>query len=228
MPYPHLDLQCADARVDTTIRMFTEPSLREAHNLLMISFDDGGMPGHFGRAAAVMTLVTIAATSAVRYMDLGKNKPSRLDSEIFAECLVAFFPWDDIGITDSEYIATHSRRPPDELRGVAAETLYRALRNPLLHSGGAVSKRLSTKSNKRFPRVSIQHPFPGLSPQENDQYLCDWCRLPTLKGQEVMSFDEFEVKLVTRPLYWATRRMIEAFAADPLVQADVARAHGIT
>jgi hypothetical protein len=104
-----------------------------------------------------MMLVSIAATSAVRYMDLRKNKPprSRSDSTIFQECIERFFPWDHIGVTDREFIAMGCQRSPAELRKEAAKTLYTAIRNPLLHSGGAVSKT--------FPKVSIQHDFPGRS-----------------------------------------------------------------
>jgi hypothetical protein len=41
-----------------------------------------------------------------------------------------------------------------------------------------------------------------------------------------LSFDRFEALLFTRPLYWSTRKMIEAFAADLDVQADIANNHG--
>ena len=220
MPYPRLKLQCADVRVAATISMFTEPSLQEAHNLICTAFPNGDAPGHFGYAAAILTLVSIAGASAVRYLDLATNKPIKghLDKDIFPACVEKFFPWSAIRITDRDYIAKGYQRPQTELRKEVAGTLYTTLRNPLLHAGGAVSKR--------FPKISIVHPFPGRSFQEVDQDLCDQCNWSTL-NEEVLSFDSSGTRLVTRPLYWATRKMIEAIAADPDVQADIMKHHAI-
>jgi hypothetical protein len=191
MPYPHLDLQCADRRVAAVISMFAENPLKEAHNLLCGFFPIANGIGHFGKAAAVMTLLSVAATSRVRYFDVKKNKLLEEfngvklgDKKVFKECVERFFPWDDVGITDSLYVAMGSTRPSSELREEAANVLYTEMRNPLVHSGGVVAKK--------FPVVKIVNPAPGLGSFEaNDAHLCEWCNYSTLKKQEVLRFDQF-------------------------------------
>jgi hypothetical protein len=44
----------------------------------------------------------------------------------------------------------------------------------------------------------------------------------TLTGDKLIELEAFSSTVHTRPLYWCTRKMIEAFAADPDVQRDIA------
>jgi hypothetical protein len=65
-----------------------------------------------------------------------------------------------------------------------------------------------------------------MSPQENDKAMQDYCHV-ALSGDLLMELEAFCSTVHTRPLYWCTRKMIEAFAADTSVQADIAKNLGI-
>jgi hypothetical protein len=49
----------------------------------------------------------------------------------------------------------------------------------------------------------------------------------TLSGDMLIELGAFSSTVHTRPLYWCTRKMIEAFAADADVQRDIAKNLGI-
>jgi hypothetical protein len=42
-----------------------------------------------------------------------------------------------------------------------------------------------------------------------------------MTGDTLIDLGRFSSKIYTRPLYWCTRKMIEAFAVDPEVQRDI-------
>ena len=161
-----------------------------------------------------MTLLAMAATSALRNFDPKANKPVPPgDKKAFYDCVGAFFPWRDVGIGDG----AHSSQS-DRIKA-ATETLYTSLRNPLVHSGGAVGTG--------WPRIIIVHPFPGLASfADNESKIAELCGLDTLDGQTFIELDAFQTKVHTRPLYWGARKMIEAFAADGAVQGDIVRNQG--
>src|SRR5262249_37181949 len=140
----------------------------------------------------------------------------------FTECVSKFFPWDRVTIEDDQH------RPIGKRREAAAAELYDVFRNPLVHSGGVTSKpHLSGVAGDWYRTPKIIHVFPGLaSPEENEHTVADYCAA-TLNGDILIKLEAFSSTVYTRPLYWCTRRMIEAFAADPDVQSDVASNMGM-
>ena len=216
MPYVRLPL--SNTKVSAAISMATEQHLQQAHYLLAATYPNGGPHNHFGMSAAVMTLLTIAAASAVRYFDPKTNKKKKRDRDAFTECVSKFFPWDHVKIEDDQC------RSLSERQKAAVAELYCVFRNPLVHSGGVTSKPyLSGTIGNWYRTPRIVHVFPGLaSPQENERAVADYCAAETLSGDILIKLEAFTSTVYTRPLYWCTRKMIEAFAADRDVQRDVA------
>jgi hypothetical protein len=197
--------------------MATEQHLEQAHYLLAATYPNGGPSNHFGTSAAVMTLLTIAAASAIRYFNPKTNNKGKGDRAAFIECVSRFFPWDRVTIEDDRH------RPASERREAAAAELYCVFRGPLVHSGGVTSKpHLSGAIGNWYRSPKIVHVFPGLaSPQENERTVADYCTA-TLNGDVLIKLEVFTATVYTLPLYWCTRKMIETFAADPDVQRDIA------
>jgi hypothetical protein len=118
---PYVRLLLPDTKINAAISMATEQHLEQAHYLLAASFPNGSKPHHhFGTSAAVMTLLAIAAASAIRYFDPKKNKKPRLplDRDVFRECVLKFFPWNCVTIGDDQH------RPKTERPKLAADELY--------------------------------------------------------------------------------------------------------
>lgn len=163
-----------------------------------------------------MTLLTIAAASAIRYFDPKANKKTKADRKAFVECVLEFFPWDRVTIDDDQY------RSISEQRQAAADDLYNVFRNPLVHSGGVTSKaHLSGQVGNWYRSPRIVHTFPGLaSPQENERAVADYCTAD-ISGAVLIELEAFSTTVYTCPLYWCTRKMIESFAADSGVQRDI-------
>jgi len=223
-----LKLQCTDDRVTGTIMTFVGPSLMEAHYLLCVmpirtSSSGEAQPHTFPRPATAMLLMAIAALSTIPYFDPAANgAPKEIngskvpgDKDKFTACMLRYFPWGSVRGVDLDAERACLAVPPAEENAKAAEKLYSLLRNPMMHSGGAVGRG--------FPRLGFDSPFPGLgSFEENERALCDWCAHLDLRGQRFLTYDATNVTVDARTFYWATRRMIENFAADPNVQADIA------
>lgn len=202
--------------------MATERHLEQTHYLMAATYPNGNGPyDHFGTSAAVMTLLAIAAASAIRHFDPKKTKKAGGDRAAFTGCVLRFFPWDYVTVKDDQH------RPRSELPKLAADALYGVFRNPLVHSGGVTSKaHLSGTIGDWYRTPHIAHVFPGLSPQENDRAIEDYCNV-TLSGDVLIELEAFCSTVHTRPLYWCARKMIEAFAADAGVQADITKHLGI-
>lgn len=223
-----LKLQCADDRVAGTIMTFVGPSLMEAHYLLCVmpiptSSSGETQPHTFPRPVTAMLLMAIAALSTIPYFDPAANGvPKKIngatvpgDKDKFTACMLRYFPWGSVRGVDLDAEKACLAVPPAAENEKAADKLYSLLRNPMMHSGGAVGRG--------FPRLSFSSPFPGLgSFEENEHALCEWCAHSDLRGQRFLEYDTTAVKVDARTFYWATRRMIENFVADPSVQADVA------
>jgi hypothetical protein len=92
MAYVPLTLACPNKKVAAAISMATERHLEQVHFLLAMRYSNESFHGHFGTSAAVMTLLTVAATSAIRYFDPIANKNKKPDRESFIECVEEFFP----------------------------------------------------------------------------------------------------------------------------------------
>src|SRR5439155_9781244 len=153
--------------------MFTEGYLEQAHHLLAATYLGDGPSNHFGQSAAIMTLLAISAASRLCIFDPVKNdkRKGTKDGEAFVGCVREFFPWSNVAIEDDQH------RTRDATRDAAATALYRAFRNPLVHPGGVTGKaRLSgiIANWHRTPKVA--HVFLGLSPQENEQAIEDYCK----------------------------------------------------
>jgi hypothetical protein len=220
MAYVRLPLP--DTKVNAAISMATERHLEQAHHLLSATYPSANGPQiHFGTSAAVMTLLAIAATSAIQHFDPKVNKKRGGDRAAFTACVLRFFPWHHVTIADDQH------RPVNELPKLAADELYDVFRNPLVHSGGVTGRaHLSGTIAKWHRTPNITHVFPGLSPKENEQAMEQYCNA-TLSGDRFIELEAFSSTVHTRPLYWCTRKMIEAFAADAGVQADIAKNLGI-
>jgi hypothetical protein len=190
--------------------MATDSHLRQAHYLLAARYPGSSPETHFGVSATIMLLLTIASTSALRHFSLTKNRPSKHDSEIFPACVEEFFPWQHVSIKDGEH------RPAAERRTAAAKELYEVFRCPLIHSGGMVAR------GRRI--VRLNHVFPGLATfEENEARIAELSQQETLSRQTLLEIDACESTIHSRTLYWCVRKMIEAFAADPVVEADIIR-----
>lgn len=214
MSYVPLNLTCADKRVAGTIAMATERHLEQAHYLLAATYTNGAPSNTFGTSAAIMTLLSIAAASAIRHFIPKANKNTKKDAASFVACVETHFPWDDIGILDGEH------RPARDLPSIAAKELYSVFRNPLVHSGGVIGKGHLHRS------PAIMHPFPGFSAAENARRISDLCWLESFQGQVLLEIQAERAIVHTHPLYWCTRKMIEAFAADSSVEADIKKNMG--
>jgi hypothetical protein len=209
------------------IQVATEEHLKQAHYLLAATHpSDGQTPDcHFGTSAAVMTLLTIAAVSVLRYFDLDanrradhrKDRAAKSDRDAFIETVETFFPWGNVTIEDDKY------RPKGEMPKLAALELYEVFRNPLVHVGGMTSKPwFKGRADDFFRTPKISHTFPGLAtPRENEAVIADYCK-ETLCGDVLLRMEAFQSIVYSGPLYWCTRKMIENFAADPQVQQDIA------
>jgi len=203
--------------------MAAEQHLEQAHYLLAGTYPNAGPSNHFGMSAAVMTLLTIAAASAIRYFNPKTNKKARGDRAAFVQCVGTFFPWDHVTVSDDQH------RTASERRKAAADELYDVFRNPLVHSGGVTGKSHLSGIIGNWHRVpQINHSFPGLaSPHDNEKEIANLCGMATYSGQTLIALAATASMVYTRPLYWCTRKMIEAFAADPDVQRDIATNLGI-
>jgi hypothetical protein len=215
MPYVRLSLP--ETKMSAAISMATEQHLAQAHYLLGATYPSTNGPhNHFGTSAAVMTLLAIAAASAIQQFDPKANKKRGGDRAAFTDCVLRFFPWHHVTIADDQH------RPKNELPKLAADELYDVFRNPLVHSGGVTGKAHRSGTIAKWHRApKIAHVFPGQSPQENEQATEQYCNA-TLSGDRLIELEAFSSTVHTRPLYWCTRKMIEAFAADPDVQRDIA------
>lgn len=205
--------------LNAAIAMFTEGYLEQAHHLLAATYPGDGPFNHFGQSAAVMTLLAISAASRLRIFDPVRNDKRRgtKDGEAFVGCVREFFPWSDVAIEDDQY------RTRDAMRDAAATELYKVFRNPLVHSGGVTGRAHLTGVIAKWHRTpKIAHVFPGLSPAENEQAIEDYCNA-SLSGDKLIELEAFSSTVHTRPLYWCTRKMILAFAADADVQRDIAK-----
>lgn len=203
MPYLPLDLKCKNPSVALAIRMATEPTLRDVHYLLTLRTLEEPPHNDLGHSACTMTILAIAATSAIRDFDRVKNRNLAGDRASFLKCVLEFFPWAHVSVTDER------GRTGRNLHKAASEELYIAARNPLVHVGGVVGAG--------HPRLKSVVGF------ERDQSLVDWCAHESLNGQEVFAMSGAEFKIYLKTFYWAARKMVEAFAADAEVQADLER-----
>ena len=224
---PFVPLKLANTKPNGLILAATEEHLKQAHYLLAGTYpSDGTTPDcHFGTSAAVMTLLTIAAVSVLRYVDLDankkadhrKDKTAKTDRSAFIETVEKYFPWDHVTVEDDKH------RPTSELPNLAAMELYEVFRNPLVHAGGMTSKpwfKCRTDDFYRSPKIN--HVFPGLAtPHGNEAAIADYCTV-ALCGDVLLKMEAFQSILYSRTLYWCTRKMIENFAADPQVQQDIA------
>jgi hypothetical protein len=170
-----------------------------------------------------MTLLAVAATANLRHFKPKANEaPRGADKERFLNCVRTYFPWENVGIKDGEY------RSPAEQREAAVTALYDELRNPLIHAGGVTGKGLNPKTKRPFSQIQISHTLPGLATYENnEQVIAEYSQYDTLYGQLFIEFDYAKVTIHAKPLYWAVRKTIENAAADPDVQVDIAKNHGI-
>jgi len=216
--YPKL----ANTAPNALIRIATEEHLRQAHYLLAATYpsNESTPACHFGLSAATMTLLTIAAASAIRYFDLDanrKDKTAKSDRDAFIECVETYFPWGNVAVLDDKH------RPKAELPKLAATELYEVFRNPLVHAGGMTSKPwFKGRTDDFFRTPKIDHTLPGLAtPHENEAVIADYCNA-TLSGDVLLKMEAFQSIVYSRPLYWCTRKMIENFAADAAVQDDIA------
>ena len=193
MPYVRLPLP--DTKINAAISMATEQHLEQAHYLLAATYPNGGPYNHFGTSAAIITLLTIAAASAIRHFNAKTNKKQGGDRAAFTACVLKFFPWDRVAIKDDQH------RPLNDQRVAAAAELYDVFRNPLVHSGGLTSKpHLSGVIEKRYRTPKIAHVFPGLSSaQENEKAVEDYCAA-TLSGETLIELEAFSSTVHTRPL----------------------------
>ena len=169
MPYVRLPLP--DTQINAAVSMATEQHLAQAHYLLAETYPNSNGPyDHFGTSAAVMTLLAIAAASAIQHFDPKANKKRGGDRAAFTNCVLRFFPWDHVTIADDQH------RPKKELPKLVAAELYDVFRNPLVHSGGVTSKpHLSGKIGDWYRTPTIVHVFPGLSSLENEKRVEDIC-----------------------------------------------------
>lgn len=223
MSYVPLSLDCANAKIKAAVSVATEPHLEQAHYLLALTYPNAGPSGHFGKSAAIMMLLTIAAASAIRYLNPNTNKKKSRDRTSFIDCVSTFFPWDHVTIADDQH------RSIWEQRKAAAVELYDVFRNPLVHSGGVTGKwHLSGVVGNWHRGARINHSFPGMaSPQENEKQIADLCGMASCDGQMLIELTATASTVHTKPLYWCTRKMIEAFAANSAVQKDIAQNLGI-
>ena len=218
----YVRLHLADTKINAAISMTTERHLEQTHYLLGATYPSANGPhNHFGTSAAIMTLLAIAAASAIQHFDPKANKKRGGDRAAFTDCVLKFFPWDCVTVDDDQH-RSMSERPK-----LAADELYDVFRNPLVHSGGVTSTaHLSGEIGHWYRTPKIAHVFSGLSPQENEQAMEHYCKA-TLSGDMLIELEAFSSTVHTRPLYWCTRKMIEAFAADADVQRDIAKNLGI-
>jgi hypothetical protein len=167
-----------------------------------------------------MTLLAIAATSNIRYFDPRKDQaPIGHDKTRFVECVKQFMPWEHVTIRDDQH------RPVKQRREAAAEEFYKTFRNPLVHAGGVRGAwHFSGVIDNWYRAPQIAHVFPGLASwQENEKAIAELCDLNSYAGQNLLEMGAASSIVHTRPLYWCTRKMIEAFAADLGVQRDIER-----
>ena len=219
-------LKLANTAPNSLILIATEEHLRQAHYLLAVTYPSDGttFDCHFGTSAAIMTLLTIAAASSLRYFDLDanrkadprKDKTAKSDKDAFVETIETFFPWGNVTVEDDQH------RPKSQLPSLAAKELYEVFRNPLVHAGGMTSKPwFKGWTDDFFRSPKINHTFPGLAtPHENETVIADYCGV-TLCGDVLLKMEAFQSTVYSRALYWCTRKMIENFAADPAVQGDI-------
>jgi hypothetical protein len=218
MPYPPLRLP--ETKASAAISIATEAHLSQAHYLLAATYPQAGPYAHFGTSAAIMTLLGIAAASAIRYFDPKRNKkPSGIDRKAFVGCVEQYFPWDQVTIDDDQH------RPTGDRPKLAAAELYDVFRNPLVHSGGVTAApHLSGAIGAWFRAPTIAHVFPGLgTTHENEMAIAKYCETE-LNDDVLLSLEATRSIVFTRPLYWCARRMIERLAYDPAVQREVAQA----
>ena len=207
MAYIPLNLGRLDSSVAAAISMATEQHLEQAHYLLAATYARDLPHQHFGRSAVTMTLLAIAAASAIRRFDSRKNKNSAGDRKSFICCVRSYLPWSDVTIVDAKH------RNEDAKLDAAAMQLYEVFRNPLVHSGGI--------TGKAHVRAEFCHTFPGRETfEENESAIVELCHVTSLRST-LIEMPAESSRLYTRPLYWCARRMIEAFAADPAVQNDI-------
>ncbi len=207
MAYVPLNLGTPDSSVAAAISMATEQHLEQAHYLLASTCGYDSPHKHFGRSAVTMTLLAIAAASAIRHFDSRKNKNAAGDRMSFISCVRSYLPWRDVIVIDAQH------RKIDAKYDAAATQLYEVFRNPLVHSGGIVGKS--------HVRADVCHIFPGRKTfEENEADIVELCNKASTKST-LLEMRAESSKLYTRPLYWCARKMIEEFAADPAVQADI-------
>jgi hypothetical protein len=208
MSYPRLNLMRSSPAV-AAVSVATEPYLEQAHFLLSRTFG-ASCRDHFGLSAVIMTLLSIAAASAVRHFDIRTNRRrfDKSDAQAFKEAVVAYFPWEDVSV---EFDIDE----PSDWKVAAAEQLYQSARNPLVHIGGIAAKG--------FRLLRVVHSFPGGSDQDNDFRMAHLCAARTLDRQCFLRVRPHTVELFTRELYWCARRMIETLASDADALADIER-----
>ena len=223
---PFVPLKLATTGPNGLIQIATVEHLRQAHHLLAATYPSEGstFDCYFGTSAAVMTLLTIAAVSSLRYFDLDANKKAdprkdrtaKSDKDAFVETVETFFPWGNVTVEDDRH------RPKTQLPSLAAKELYEVFRNPLVHAGGMTSKPwFKGRPDDFFRSPKIIHTVPGLAtPHENEAIIASYCGI-TLCGDVLLKMEAFQSTVYSRPLYWCTRKMIENFAADPAVQRDI-------
>ena len=148
---------------------------------------------------------------------MDRNRNARQDGQSFIECVEKYFPWEHVSVADGEH------RPSNQISQIAARELYEVFRNPLVHSGGVVAKRYGRRV------AFIAHPYPGVATyKENETRIAEICKLDSYKNQRLLDIMADKSVVHTHPLYWCTRKMIEAFAADVSVQASIAERMGYT
>jgi hypothetical protein len=107
--------------------------------------------------------------------------------------------------------------------------LYKVFRNPLVHWAESRAGATVWRGRQMVPHRQDISSIPGPSPQENERTIEDYCNT-ILSGETLIALETLSSTVHTRPLYWCTRKMIEAFTADPAVdiatslKPDLARA----
>jgi len=162
---------------------------------------------HFGLSAAVMSLLAIAAASAIRRFDSATGRKKITDRDAFLTFVDSYFAWSDVGVEGEQHRAAPERSK------AAAEALYVGIRNPLIHSAGVAASA--------GPTVQVRHVFPGLSDLENESAIEALCSRSTLDGQTVIQLNATSTAVHTRELYWAVRQAIQALSADRAAESDI-------
>ena len=184
--------------VRKVIREGVEPLLQDVHWMLATVIrkpTDDAPPRQLQLPIALVLLATVAGVSKTLL-----HAPKKQDREKFEECLNRYFPW--------------NIDPPTGVSSeCAAKILYKAFRNPLVHSHGW--------NPGSDPVVQINQVFRGTDDAENS--VEDLERLKGKPGSEPCLVVTPEKKVLwLDPFYWGVRKLVEQWACDntQVSQAD--------